>query len=126
MVQEHGKQKTTHIRRFQNLGILLIYRGESSKTESNLLFAQSYTDINQKDNEVVFLCCRSLLFHEANHGLKKDGNADFDVAIGSYHRAEVYDLARLLMLNKLSKKNFLKITLGYIEMMDYLYLKIIN
>ena len=69
-----------------------------------VLFAQTHANISSKDIEVIFLCCRSLLFHNNEPWIKKDSNGNFDVTMGSYDRAEVYELAGLFMLNELSKK----------------------
>ena len=40
-----------------------------------VLFAQTHTDINQKDIEVIFHCHRSL-FHDNKPWIKKDRNGD--------------------------------------------------
>ena len=99
------------------------YIGEKLLKDA-VLFAQIHTNISRKDIEVVFHCRRSLLFHDNEPWIKKDSNGDFDVTMGSYDGAEVCELVGLFMLNELSK-SLTKITLGHIEMMDYLYLKTI-
>ena len=68
-----------------------------------VLVAQTYTNINQKDIEVIFHCHRSLLFHDNKSWIKKDSNGDFDVTMGSYSGAEVCEIAGLFVLKKLSK-----------------------
>ena len=68
------------------------------------LFAQTHTDINRKDIEVIFHCFRSLLFHDKEPWIKNDSNGDLDVTTGSHEGAEVCQLAGLFILNELSKK----------------------
>ena len=69
-----------------------------------VLFAQTYTNICRKDIEVIFHCRRSLLFHNIEPWIKNDSNGDFDVAMRSYDRAELCELARFSMLNEVSTK----------------------
>ena len=54
-----------------------------------VLLAQTHTNINRKDIEVIFHCRRSLLFHNKEPSIKKDSNGGFDITMGSYDGAEV-------------------------------------
>ena len=67
----------------------------------------SHTDINRKDAEVIFHCRRSLLFHDKKLWFKEDTNGEFHVTMGNYNGVSY-------------QKSLTKITLGCIEMMDYL------
>ena len=44
---------------------------------------------------------KSLIFHENEPWVKKEGNEDFDVTMGSNDEAEISELVGLLMLSKL-------------------------
>ena len=44
---------------------------------------------------------KSLIFHENEPWIKKEGNEDFDVTMGSNDGAEISELVALLMLSKL-------------------------
>ena len=69
-----------------------------------VLFAQTHGNISRKDIEVIFHCCRSLLLHNNEPWIKKDSNGDFNVTMGIFNGAEVFELAGLFMLNELPKR----------------------
>ena len=74
-----------------------------------LQFAQNYTHIEPNDIEVIFHSRKSLLYNKDEAWIKKTGNEEFDVTMGSYDGAEVCELVGLFMLNNLNnlidKKN---------------------
>ena len=96
--------KNKNLHTFTVFDIQEFYPSISEKILKDIvLFAQTHTNISQKDIEVIFHCRRSLLFHD-NKPWIKDNNSDFSVAMGSYNGAEVCELTGLFMLNELSKK----------------------
>ena len=67
-------------------------------------FAERYTRISPKDKEVIFHCRKSLLFHNNEPWMKKNGNKDFDVAMGSNDGAEVCELVGIYLLSLIAQK----------------------
>ena len=49
-------------------------------------------------------CRKSLLFNNSDIWIKKDGNKDFDVTMGSFDGAKIYELVGLYILYILSTK----------------------
>ena len=100
---QNMKNKKLH--RFTVFDIQEFYPSIGEKLlKDAVLFAQTYTNISRKDNEVIFHCRRSLLFHNNEPWIKNDSNGDFEVAMGSYDGAELCELAGLFMLNEVSNK----------------------
>ena len=66
-------------------------------------FANSISQLEPKEKEIVFHSRKSLLFHEREAWLKK-GNKLFDVTRGAYDGAEVCELVGCFLLHKLSRK----------------------
>ena len=66
--------------------------------------ARTFADISCKEKETIMLCRKSLLFNNTNIWIKKEGNKDFDVTMGSFDGAEVYELVVLYILYILSTK----------------------
>ena len=66
-------------------------------------FAKTITDIEEHELCVIFHCRKSLLYNGNEPWVKKQGNQDFDVTMGSYDGAEVCELVGLYMLDLLSK-----------------------
>ena len=61
-------------------------------------FAKQYTNIPDRDIDIIMHSRKSLLFNNGNAWIKKD-NSSFDVTMGSYDRAEVCELVGLFILN---------------------------
>ena len=64
---------------------------------------------------------KSLIFHENEPWVKKEGNEDFDVTMGSNDGAEISELVGLLMLSKLVHL-FQDNSVGLFEMMGWVCL----
>ena len=67
-------------------------------------FAKQHTQISEKDIEVISHCRKSLLFHDKDPWVKKNGNANFDVAMGSNDGAEICELVGIFILHLISQK----------------------
>ena len=67
-------------------------------------FARKHTCIEQNEIEIIMNASKTVLFHD-NHTWKKSGNAaNFDIAMGAYHGAEITDLIGLFILDKLKRE----------------------
>ena len=66
--------------------------------EKSINFARSIIDIE----DIINHARKSLLFRDGNAWVKKEGNPLFDVTMGSYDGAEVYELVGLYLLGKLA------------------------
>ena len=58
--------------------------------EKSINFARSIIEIEDKIINIIKHSRKSLLFHNGNAWVKKEGNPLFDVTMGSYNGAEVY------------------------------------
>ena len=65
-----------------------------------LSFAKQFTEISQDDINTIRHASKSVLFHNSKTWVKKTGNSKFDIAMGSFHGAEVCELVGLYLLNK--------------------------
>ena len=63
-------------------------------------FAKQYTNIPDRDIDIIMQSRKSLLFNNNKAWIKKD-NSSFDVTMGSYDGAEVCELVGLFILNDL-------------------------
>ena len=63
-----------------------------------LEFAKQHVTIKSKDRDSIFHARESLLYNEGEPQIKKQSN-NFDVAMGSYDRAEVCELISIFMLS---------------------------
>ena len=70
--------------------------------EKSISFARSIIEIEDKIMEIINHARKSLLFHDGNAWVKKEGNPLFDVTMGSYDGAEVCELVGLYLLGKLA------------------------
>ena len=64
-------------------------------------YAKNIVEIPNHNMIIIKHSRRSLLFHENELWVKKKGNKDFDVTMGSNDGAEISEIVGLLMLNKL-------------------------
>ena len=71
-------------------------------------FGQTYTNISQDEIDVILHACKSVLLHKNKIWVKSQNNSTFDVAMGSYHGAEICDLVGLFMLNKIKSTTSLR------------------
>ena len=67
-------------------------------------FAMQHTEVSAKEKEVIFHCRKSLLFNNGEPWFKKNGNNDFDVAMGSNDGAEICELVGIYLLHLISQK----------------------
>ena len=70
--------------------------------EKSIHFARSIIEIEDKTTDIINHARKSLLFHDSNAWVKKEGNPLFDVTMGSYDGAEVCELVGLYLLGKLA------------------------
>ena len=63
--------------------------------EKSINFARSIIEIEDKIIDIINHARKSLLFHDGNACVKKEGNLLFDVTMGSYDGAEVRELIKL-------------------------------
>ena len=66
-------------------------------------YAKSITTIEEEIMKTVFHVRKSVLFEKTSVGIKKD-NTDFDVTMGSYDGAEVFELVGFYLLNLLNNE----------------------
>ena len=66
-----------------------------------IAFAQNYTFITDQQIKIIKHSRKSLLFNKSDTWIKKEGDL-FDVTMGSLDGAEVCELVRLYLLDKLS------------------------
>ena len=67
-------------------------------------YARSFVNISSEEEETIMHCRKSLLFNNSDIWIKKDGNKDFDVTMGSFDGAEIFKLVDLYILYILSTK----------------------
>ena len=67
-------------------------------------YAKQFINIPEQDIDIIMHSRKSLLFHQDAAWVKKGDSGLFDVTIGSYDGAEVCELVRLYILNRLSEK----------------------
>lgn len=70
--------------------------------KKSINFAKKHTAIKPEEIEVIFHCRKSLLYHNNEPWVKKDGL--FDVTMGSYDGAEICELVGLFLLDILQKR----------------------
>ena len=63
--------------------------------EKAIDYASSFVNISSEEEETIMHCRKSLLFNNSDIWIKKDGNKDFDVTMGSFDAAEICELVGL-------------------------------
>ena len=58
-------------------------------------YARSFVSISSKEEETIMHCRKSLIFNNSDIWIKKDGNKEFDVTMGSFDGAEICELLGL-------------------------------
>ena len=66
--------------------------------------ASAFVRINNEEINVIMYSRKSLLFDSNNIWIKKDGDPNFDVTMGSYDGAEICELVGLHILQVLGEK----------------------
>ena len=73
--------------------------------------ARTFVDISSEEEETIIHCRKYLLFNNTDRWIKKEGNKDFDVNMGSFDGAEVFELVGLYICEtNLKIVNFLDVT----------------
>ena len=67
-------------------------------------FAAGHTTVTEEERNIIFHSRKSLLFHNNTRWMKKNGQDLFDVTMGSYDGAEVYELVGTFILSQLCQK----------------------
>ena len=70
----------------------------------SLTFAEEFINIQETDKNIILHARKSLLFTNDDYWLKKSGDPNFDVTMGSFDGAELCELVGLFILYTLSKK----------------------
>ena len=70
-----------------------------------LEYARNLTVFTKNDEKIILQARETYLFHQGKPWSKKNNNNKFDVAMGSYDRAEVCELVGLYLLAKLTEKD---------------------
>ena len=76
--------------------------------EKSINFARSIVEIEDKIINIIKHARKSLLFHNGNAWIKKEGNPLFDVTMGSYDRTEICELVGLYLLSNLTPQMGMK------------------
>ena len=71
-------------------------------------FGQAYTNILKDEIDVILHAWKSVLFHKNKILCKSGSNSKFNVAMVSYHGAEICDLVGLFLLNKIKSSTSLR------------------
>ena len=66
--------------------------------------AKQHTSISPKEIEIIMHARKSLLFNKDEPWIKKTNDSAFDVTMGSYYGAEVFELVGLYILPILQEK----------------------
>eukprot|EP00794_Sanderia_malayensis_P020876 gene20876-22928_t len=69
----------------------------------SLAFAENFIDIDPNDKNIILHARKSLLFTNDDVWLKKNGDPNFDVTMGSFDGAELCEIVGLYILDKLKK-----------------------
>ena len=69
-----------------------------------LTFAKRFIDIPEEHEKIILHARKSLLFTQKDPWVKKSGDPNFDVTMGSFDGAEVCELVGLYILDKLGEK----------------------
>ena len=78
---------------------------------------KQHTNIEKNDLRIINHCRKSLLFSDNKTWKKKSTDSCFDVTMGRFDWAEIYELVGLYVQSKL-ERYFQNQTLDYTEMMD--------
>ena len=70
-----------------------------------LNFAKRYTEITDEEIRTIMHCRKSLLYLKNEAWKKSNSHSTFDVTMGSYDGAEIWELVGIFILEKLSKLN---------------------
>lgn len=89
---------------FINFDVENFYPSISEKLfKDSIIFAKKFTNIDDADLNIIMQSRKTLLFYGDEPWVKKIGDEDFDVPMGSYDGAEVCELVGSYILSLLSK-----------------------
>ena len=71
---------------------------------NSLTYAEQHATISEKNKKFIIHSRKSLLFANNEHWIKKTGDPNFDVTMGSFDGAELCELVGLYILHRLSEK----------------------
>ena len=69
----------------------------------SIQFGKEITSIPDEDLDIIIQSRKTILFHNQEPWIKREGDEDFIVPMGCYEAAEVCELVGSHLLNKLSK-----------------------
>ena len=72
--------------------------------DRSISWARQFTDITEKDINIIKHARKSLLFHKNQSWSKRNTDSVFDVTMGSFDGAEVCELVGLFILNSLQER----------------------
>ena len=97
------QQKSSHT--FTVFDIQELYPSMKEKLlKDALAFAQKYVEIKQNKLDLIFHTQKSLLYCKDTPWIKKEGNGEFDVTMGSNDGAETCKLVGLFLLYSIGDK----------------------
>ena len=70
----------------------------------NLLLWERYVELTDEQKSIIMHSRKSLLFADGSHWVKKEGDPDFDVTMGSYDGTELCEFVGLYILHRLGEK----------------------
>ena len=68
--------------------------------QKSLNYARNFVEISESDENIIFSCKKSILFHDGKPW-EKTRNSEFDVTQGSFDGAEICELVGLFLLSLL-------------------------
>ena len=88
---------------FVNFDIVEFYPSITKTHVINAInFSNHYSKFTDEETEIILHSCQSVLCHNNSIWCKKNADSNFDIAMGSFHGAEICDLVGLFLLNKIT------------------------
>ena len=84
--------------------------------DKSIQYATEITTISNEELDIIMQSRKTLLFHNQEPWVKRDGDEDFDVPMGCCDGAEICELTGSYLLHQLSNI-LIRNQLEYIEMM---------
>ena len=89
---------------FMQFDIEELYPSISKGLLMKAMHAQSFVTINKEEVKTIMHSRKSLLFSNTSVWIKKEGDPDFDVTMGSFDDAEICELVGVYILDVLGEK----------------------
>ena len=97
------KLENKHKLRFMVFDVVDFYASITPELlENSLTFTARYTQITQQTKDIIHQATHSFLFSDNQSWVKKNGGT-FDITMGGFHGAEVFDLIGLYILSQLAE-----------------------